>query len=100
MPYLSQFGAHFNKKLMLSLSVVVVSTFNFSFDKKDFSPAHATDLSIKQFGIETKHGKYRLQVYWLSLHSSLILPTLLLLSQCMLKFRAVWLTVSVRHLNW
>lgn len=72
MPYLSQFGAHFNKKLMLSLSVVVVSTFNFSFDKQDFSPARATDLTIKQFGIETKHGKYRLQVYWLSLHSSLI----------------------------
>ncbi|KAI0026069.1 sugar transporter [Xylariomycetidae sp. FL0641] len=73
MGYFARLRSHFNKKLVLSLSVVAVSAFNFGFDNQGFSTAQAMDPFIRQFGVyNAEKDKYELQDYWLSLYSSLI----------------------------
>ncbi|KAK3940477.1 sugar transporter [Diplogelasinospora grovesii] len=62
---------HFNRRLFLSVLLIVVSQFNYGFDNQAFAQTQAMDAFARQFGTYNPNTQtYVLEPYWLSLFNS------------------------------
>ncbi|KAL4779739.1 general substrate transporter [Aspergillus varians] len=72
MGFISEKTRYFNRRLLLSVFVIAVSTFNYGFDNQAFATTQAMDAFTKHFGeYDESTGGYKIDSQWLSLFNSL-----------------------------